>query len=361
MTGYYPRRRGILEHLERGTVSLLDSAIHDVLSLWADYRTGVCWASAEKLNVLCPADFSYKSIQRSLAKLERLGWIKRWVVRGKRGNYPILVCRYFVRDASMKWWSTNGERTMDWRHVQIDPVHDQSFNGPSGVRSDVRERGGELSVEVSAEVSGLQEVRTKNGKSKIDDDDDPARRDEKARHAAPSATGNGKAEPIKPALRAWMNARILRNAVEVRNRRAYLNASQPEFLTNLEAEIHSFLVEKAEQCLTAQLTKDPQATVPWNEVFVALRKEAEKHELPISDGRAFERATRAAGEILGLAEIANSQVLKNEQVNPAHGPLRREPSYCAQCGRTASWHKRSLEKLMREDPKYDGHGFKSGG
>lgn len=156
--GWYPRRVGLLAHLESGVVSLLDIAIHDVLSLWADRQTGVCWGSAEKIKVLCPAEFSYKSIQRSLAKLSSLGWIKRWIVRGKRGNYPILVCRYFVRDASMTWRSTSGDRTTDWRNVQFDAVHDPSFNRPSSVRRGVRRPVHELGDEVSAAVSGNLEV-----------------------------------------------------------------------------------------------------------------------------------------------------------------------------------------------------------
>jgi hypothetical protein len=155
--GWYPRRRGILEHLERGDVSLLDIAIHDVLSLWADHQSGICWASAEKINALAPSEFSYKSVQRSLAKLERIGWIKRWMTKGKRGNYPVLVCRYFVRDASMTWISTSGERTTDWRDVKFDAVHDPSFKGPPGVRSDVRELGGEQSVVMSASQEGRAE------------------------------------------------------------------------------------------------------------------------------------------------------------------------------------------------------------
>lgn len=143
-------------------MSLLDIAIHDVLSLWADHQTGICWASAEKINALAPSEFSYKSVQRSLAKLERIGWIKRWVTKGKRGNYPVLICRYFVRDASMTWMSTSAERTTDWRDVKFDAVHDPSFNGPPGVRSDVRERGGELSVV----VSGVQEGRPEKPEEK---------------------------------------------------------------------------------------------------------------------------------------------------------------------------------------------------
>ncbi len=139
-------------------MSLLDIAIHDVLSQWADYRTGVCWASAEKINALCPAEFSYKSIQRSLAKLARLGRIKRWMTRGKRGNYPILVCGFFVRDASTTWKAASGQKTSDWRDVQFDPVHEASFNCPPVDPRGVREPD----HEVAPHVSGVQEVRSEN-------------------------------------------------------------------------------------------------------------------------------------------------------------------------------------------------------
>lgn len=79
-TGWYPRRRGILEHLETGTVSLLDVAIHDFLCLIADHRTGVAWVSAEKLHALAGSGINLRAVQRSLEKLEALSWIKRFRV-----------------------------------------------------------------------------------------------------------------------------------------------------------------------------------------------------------------------------------------------------------------------------------------
>ena len=162
--GWIPKRRAILACLERGELSLLDVAIEDILSLWADHLTGVCWASAEKINALAPSDFSYKRIQRSLAKLEKLERIKRWVVRGKRGNYPVLVNDFYVRDESGTWVSTSAIETVDWRDVKFKPVHDQYFNRPSSVRSNVRELGGELVVA----VSGVQEVEVRSEKQNRD-------------------------------------------------------------------------------------------------------------------------------------------------------------------------------------------------
>jgi hypothetical protein len=152
--GWYPRRRGILEHLEKGAVSLVDVAIHDFLCLIADHRTGVAWASAEKLHALAGAGITLRAVQRSLEKLEGLSWIRRFRVPGRRGNYPTLIGRYFVRDASLNWLSVNLSRTTDWRNVQFDPVTDPSFSSHQyEYRDDTR--GG-------TEVTSHQEFRSKN-------------------------------------------------------------------------------------------------------------------------------------------------------------------------------------------------------
>lgn len=146
--GWYPRRRGILDHLENGDISLLDAAVHDFLCLIADYRTGVARASAEKIRALCPADVTLRAIQRSLEKLEKLGWIKRFREHGKKGNYAIVIRHYFVRDASLKWWRVNAERTTDWRDIQLDPVTDPSFVADSRV------------TDGDTDVSSVKELRT---------------------------------------------------------------------------------------------------------------------------------------------------------------------------------------------------------
>lgn len=156
--GWYARRRGILQHLDEGTISLLDLAVHDFLCLIADHRTGVAWVSSEKIFALCPSEINSRTIRRSLAKMEKLGWLKRFRVRGRRGNYPVVIARYFVREVSGNWMSVNVERTTDWRDVKFDPVRDTSFS----VSSD----GHEPVSEPVPEVSGIQYIRSENEESK---------------------------------------------------------------------------------------------------------------------------------------------------------------------------------------------------
>ncbi len=139
--------------MEAGTISLLDLAIHDYLNLKANLvignrstlPAGVCLTSAVAIHALCQDQFSERTIQRSLEHLEKIGWIKRWNVRGKRGNYPTLICRGSVHDVSGNEYRVNGEETIDWRNPKYVPVGDLSADTPKSVLN----------------VSGDREVRSK--------------------------------------------------------------------------------------------------------------------------------------------------------------------------------------------------------
>jgi len=122
-TGFYKRRRGILEHLENGTIGLIDLAVHDYLCLKINairgsecsIPAGVCFTSAAAIYAVCPREVCERTIRRSLEHLEEIGWIKRWTIPGKHGNYPILVARAAVHDVSGKEYRVNADATTDWR------------------------------------------------------------------------------------------------------------------------------------------------------------------------------------------------------------------------------------------------------
>src|ERR1700739_2049510 len=135
-TGFYKRRRGILEHLEAGTINLIDLAIHDYLNLHANLLIGsqssippgVCITSAAAIYAVCGGQISYKTIQRRLRHLEKIGWIKRFNVPGKRGNYPVLICRASVHDLTGKAGPTSCEHTTDWHEPKWVLVGNVSTN-----------------------------------------------------------------------------------------------------------------------------------------------------------------------------------------------------------------------------------------
>ena len=155
----------MLQHLEAGRISLLDAAIHDFLCLIADHRTGVSLASAEKIRALCPSDVTLRAIQRSLARLEEIAWIKRFRTRGQRGNYPVAIGKFYVlrvthpvTDKSPTWMSVNLDRTVDWRDVQFELVTDPSFIRDVSCHRPVTGRG--------TDVSPVQEGRSREGRKK---------------------------------------------------------------------------------------------------------------------------------------------------------------------------------------------------
>jgi hypothetical protein len=152
--GYYKRRRGVIEHIENGTIDLLENGIHDYLNLKANLvigspcsiPVGVCFTSAPALHAYC-CRVSERTLQRILEHMEAIGWLKTFKTAGKRGNYPTLLCRASVHDLSGNEYRINGAKTTDWHHPVYEPVGEVSGSCP--------ETGGTL--------SGDREVRSEKG------------------------------------------------------------------------------------------------------------------------------------------------------------------------------------------------------
>ena len=140
--GFYKRRRGILEHLEAGRLSLLDLGIHDFICLKANsivgngsiFPPGVWHGSAAAILANCPCgNISERMIQRSLQHLEKIRFLKRWRVPGKHGNYPILISRFSVRTQAGKEYIVNTSATTDWRQPELEAVSDGVGEGVGDV------------------------------------------------------------------------------------------------------------------------------------------------------------------------------------------------------------------------------------
>ena len=140
--GFYKRRRGVFEHIEAGTIDLLENGIHDYLSLRANLvlggsssiPAGVCFISAPALLPYCKRwVHSGRTMQRIIDHMEQIGWIKTWPKN--RGNYPTLICRATVHDLSGNEYRVNGEQTTDWRHPVYELVGQLSTSCPQVVRN----------------------------------------------------------------------------------------------------------------------------------------------------------------------------------------------------------------------------------
>jgi hypothetical protein len=148
-TGFYPRRRGALEHLKSGRISLFDDGVHDFVCMNAQSRVGtgssippgVWFGSARKIWLLSGRSECERKIQRSLEKLERIGWIRRWRSKGKRGDYPMLISKFRVTDGAKNVFVVNAAATIDWR----SPVLTQIAPAVTDVSGNCRGTVGEVS------------------------------------------------------------------------------------------------------------------------------------------------------------------------------------------------------------------------
>ena len=155
--GWYKRRRGILEHIESGKISILEAGIHDYLSLKANLvigspcalPVGVCFTNAAEIHAHCP-EVSERTIRRSIARLERLGWTKTWKIQGQRGRYPVLLARSSVHDGAGKEFRINAAKTTDWRHPAYEPCRERAVSSPSSVREEASKT---LDLSVSTNVN----------------------------------------------------------------------------------------------------------------------------------------------------------------------------------------------------------------
>jgi hypothetical protein len=151
--GHLKRRRGWLDHLQEGRVTLLESAVHDIIGLLADKSTGILFGSARALAARCGAgDVSDRQARHLLESLEAKGYIKRFTTPRAHGNYPILVNKYEVTFGAQKGKRLNATATIDWRNPVYEPCP---------------EHGAEEGAQYGAECASDQERESKSKKKTI--------------------------------------------------------------------------------------------------------------------------------------------------------------------------------------------------
>ena len=82
--GHIQLRRGIQDHLRAGKLSLLQLGVYTHLLLCADFKTGKQLNSAIHIHYSTGQQDPIRNIQRALEHLEKEGYIKRFIVKGKK-------------------------------------------------------------------------------------------------------------------------------------------------------------------------------------------------------------------------------------------------------------------------------------
>ena len=121
-SGYVPKRRGVLDHLQEGRLTLLEYAAYDAMILLAEKSSGIWWGSAKALAAICGAgDLTERQARHLLESLENKGYIRRFATPRAHGNYPILIDKFQPTFGTQSGMRLNAAASDDWRH----PVYDK--------------------------------------------------------------------------------------------------------------------------------------------------------------------------------------------------------------------------------------------
>lgn len=129
--GYIPKRRGIMEHLRDGRLTLMDYIVFDLLLIWADHRTGIATTNGPGLVFLSGNQLKLDTVQTSLRRLEEGGYIRRpFYVQGQRGDQKIFIDKYVVTrktERGTEVRTLSFAKTTDWNN----PVYEDIAEDPA--------------------------------------------------------------------------------------------------------------------------------------------------------------------------------------------------------------------------------------
>lgn len=90
--GFVKFRRGLVDHLHDGRITADEYCVFSLMVQLADYNTGIWRGSGVALSDYlkwCP-----RKCQLILKSLQSKGYLKLRVIRGRKGNYPVIIHKY---------------------------------------------------------------------------------------------------------------------------------------------------------------------------------------------------------------------------------------------------------------------------
>jgi hypothetical protein len=134
MGGFVQKRRGVLQHLSEGRITIGEYVVLDVLLMLADPRVGVWVGSAVLLSLQFGGAVSVKVMRTVLGSLEAKGYIRwrPWHVQGSKSPHPFVIDKYLISAGKLKGRLVKTSATTDWRK----PVCYEVCDGGSEVGSD---------------------------------------------------------------------------------------------------------------------------------------------------------------------------------------------------------------------------------
>ncbi len=133
LSGYVPMRRGLLNHLQEGRMSLLDYLVYTLLLLLADRKTGIAMTNAGGIVYFTGNQIPLRTAQDCLQRLESNGYIKRpFRVHGRRIYDAIFIDKFVCTDGALRDMRVSFANTADWNH----PAYVRCAEGADSVRTE---------------------------------------------------------------------------------------------------------------------------------------------------------------------------------------------------------------------------------
>jgi len=135
-SGFLRLRKGIFEHIRKGTMTGMDFIVYCTLLNYADYSTGIVKTNATSLAAtwghLSEAKNSKESVQNSLQRLRKNGYIIYPKGDGKRGSYLVLIDKYEPTVGALIGWSLSINKTTDLANPIYDYISPTTYSEAYG-------------------------------------------------------------------------------------------------------------------------------------------------------------------------------------------------------------------------------------
>jgi hypothetical protein len=146
--GYIQIRRGLEEHLLAGRIGAFEAGVYLIIHFQVDFTTGVWTGSAPRLLASAPRGATLRDMQRALARLEEVSFIRVFHRQGSRGNYRVLIHKYEPQSGALRGQRLNALKSTSWSSPMYGPCTDDALISPKFCADDVTEPAPYLKEEV---------------------------------------------------------------------------------------------------------------------------------------------------------------------------------------------------------------------
>lgn len=130
--GFVQLRRGLMEHVMNQQMTMTEFTIYILLIIHADPSSGVWRGSAE--TIAQTYGFPTRTCRDIFQRLENNKYLRRFITKGKKGIYPVLINRFECTDGAMKGKRLNAFKSTSLVDLVFEECRDDAATVPGECR-----------------------------------------------------------------------------------------------------------------------------------------------------------------------------------------------------------------------------------